>query len=114
MRTNWRMYFATVAVLLMVLPIWAKPKADRTDTAQWTTMEAVMVGTTQVEPGNYIVRAEESGKMVEVLHNGTVVAQAPCHWVKLPQKATDTEVSTDNNKVTQIQFAGRTEALEIG
>ena len=79
MRTNWRVYLLAMVVLLMTLPIWAKPKADRTDTAQWSTTQAVMVGTMQVEAGTYTLRAEESGKTVKVLHNGKVVAQAPCH-----------------------------------
>jgi len=114
MRTNWRVYLLAMAVLLMTLPIWAKPKADRTDTAQWSTTQAVMVGTMQVEAGTYTLRAEESGKTVEVLHNGKVVAQAPCHWIELSKKADNTEVSTDNNKITQVQFEGRTEALQIG
>lgn len=114
MRTNLRVYLVAVAVLVMVLPIWAKPKPDRTDTAQWSTDQAVMIGTTQVEPGDYTLRAEESGKTLEVLHNGKVIAQAPCHWIELPTKAVSTEVSTDHSKVTQIQFAGRTEALQIG
>ena len=103
-----------VTVVLIVLPMWAKPKAERTDTATWQTAEAVMVGTTQIQPGEYTLRAEESGKMLEVLHDGKVVAQIPCHWIELPKKAADTEVSTNGNKVTQVEFAGRTEALQIG
>lgn len=114
MRMNWKAYFLGAAMLLLVLPIWAKPKADRTDTAQWTPLQTVTVGNTEVKPGDYTIRAQESGKMLEVLHDGKVVAQTPCHWVQLPKKAENTEVSTNDNKVTQIQFAGRTEALQIG
>lgn len=114
MRMNWRAYFLGAAALLMVLPIWAKPKPDRTDTANWEPIEAVTVGTTQIQPGDYTLRAQESGKMLEVLHEGKVVAQVPCHWIELPKKADNTEVSTNDNKVTQIQFAGRTEAIQIG
>ena len=114
MRTNWRAYFLGAAALLMVVPIWAKPKPDRTDTATWEPIEAVTVGTTQIQPGNYTLRAQESGKTLEVLHDGKVVAQVPCHWIELPKKAENTEVSTNDNKVTQIQFAGRTEAVQIG
>jgi hypothetical protein len=114
MRTNWRGYLLAAAVLLIVLPMWAKPKAERTDTATWQTVEAVTVGTTQIQPGDYTLRAEESGKMLEVLHDGKVVAQVSCHWIELPKRAADTEVSTTNNKVTEVEFAGRTEALQIG
>jgi len=114
MHTNWRTYLLTGAVLLIVLPMWAKPKADRTDTATWQPLDTVMVGTTQIQPGDYTLRAQESGKLLEVLHAGKVVAQVPCHWVELPKKAANTEVSTNNNKVTEVEFAGRTEALQIG
>lgn len=114
MRTNWRVYLVALGVLLMVLPIWAKPKPDRTDTAQWSPMQMVMVGSTQVDPGVYTLRAEESGKTLEVLQNGKVVAETTGHWTQLPKKAANTEVLTDNNKITQIQFQGRTEALQIG
>ena len=98
----------------MVLPSWAKPKPDRTDTAKWEPLQAVTVGNTEIQPGDYTLRAQESGTMVEVLHDGKVVAQVPCHWIELPQKAANTEVSTNDNKVTQIEFAGRTEAIQIG
>lgn len=98
----------------MVLPIWAKPKAERTDTASWQPLDAVTIGTMQIQPGDYMLRAQESGKTLEVLHDGKVVAEVPCHWIELPKKAANTEVSTNENKVTQIEFAGRTEALQIG
>ncbi len=114
MHKNWKGFVLAAAMVALALPIWAKPKADRTDKADWSPVEPVTVGQTQLQPGDYTIKAEESGKMFQVMREGKVVAEAPCHWVELPKKAANTEVDTNGNKMVQIEFAGRTEALQIG
>ena len=114
MMKNWKGYVLAAAIVLMILPVWAKPKSDRTDTANWSPLQAVTVGQTQLQPGDYTLKAQESGTMLEVMRDGKVVAEAPCRWIELPKKASNTEVSTNGNKMTQVEFAGRTEALQIG
>jgi hypothetical protein len=114
MMKNWKGYVLGAAIVLMVLPVWAKPKSERTDTADWSPMQPVTVGQTEIQPGDYTLKAQESGTMLEVVRDGKVVAEVPCHWVELPKKASNTEVDTYGNTMTKVEFAGRIEALQIG
>ena len=114
MGKNWKGFVLTAAMVALALPVWARPKSDRTDSANWSPLETVTVGQTQVQPGDYTIKAQESGKTFQVMHDGKVVAEASCHWVELPKKASNTQVDTTGNKMTQVEFAGRTEALQIG
>lgn len=114
MDKNWKGFVLSAAIVALALPIWAKPKSDRTDSANWSPLETVTVGQTQVQPGDYTIKAQESGKTLQVIRDGKVVAEVPCHWVELPKKASNTQVDTTGNKMMEVEFAGRTEALQIG
>jgi hypothetical protein len=71
------------------------------------------IGTTQVKPGQYELRAEEGKSEVQVLQHNKVIATVPVHWTTLPAKSRDSQITTDGGKVTQVQFAGRNEAAQI-
>jgi hypothetical protein len=64
-----------------------------------------MFGTTQLQPGDYVIRGKESQPQLEILQHDKVVATVPCQWIRLDQKA---------HQVTEVQFAGRNEAAKIG
>ena len=106
-------YLVGLAILFLAAPIWARAERVRTDTAQWDTLQATMVGTTKVKPGDYQLQAQETKDTLDVLSNGKVVAQVPCRWIALSEKANDTEVMMNKNEVVQIQFRGRTEAIQL-
>lgn len=108
-----RCYLTGLAILFLAAPIWARPERARTDTAQWDNSQATMVGTTQVKPGDYQLKAQETKGTLDVLSNGKIVAQAPCHWIELSKKAGNTEVVMNKNEVVQVQFRGRTEAVQL-
>jgi hypothetical protein len=42
-----------------------------------------------------------------------VVATVPVHWTTLPAKAANSEILTDGNKVTEVEFGGRNQAVQI-
>jgi len=71
------------------------------------------IGTTQVKPGQYELRAEEGKSELQLLQHNKVIATVPVHWTTLPTKPRDSQIATDSGKVTQVQFAGRTEAAQI-
>ena len=108
-----RCYLIGFAVFFLTAPIWARPETARTDTAQWDNLQPTMIGTTQVKPGDYQLRAHETEDTLDVLRNGKVVAQVPCHWIELSKKAGNTEVVMNKNEVVQVQFQGRTEAVQL-
>ena len=96
------------AVLILALPVWA-----RTDSALLSVSQPTTIGTKQLNPGDYQLRAEEGQPQVEVLRDGKVLAQVPCTWIELPAKASNSEVITNNNQVNQVEFEGRTKAITI-
>ncbi|MGH9772527.1 MAG: hypothetical protein ACRD4Q_12655 [Candidatus Acidiferrales bacterium] len=111
MFSNTKLYLGGLAILLLALPGWARP--SRTDTAQWDILQSATIGNTQLKPGNYQLKAQETANTLDVVRDGKVVAQAPCHWIQLPKKAQDTEVVMNKNQVVQVQFEGKTEAIQL-
>jgi hypothetical protein len=101
---------AVVAVLILSLPIWA-----RTDSAQLVVDHPVTIGTQQLEPGTYNLKANDGDKQISIVRadNGKTVASIPCEWVQLAQKARQTEVLFNADRVIEIDFGGKTEAVAI-
>jgi len=102
--------FAVAAALVLSLPIWA-----RTDSAQLVVDHPVTIGAQQLEPGTYNLKANDGEKQINVVRadNGKIVASIPCEWVQLALKARQTEVLFDADRVVEIDFSGKTEAVAI-
>lgn len=111
MRINVKQCLGALTVLFLALPIWAGTQTSRRDTATLDVEQPTMIGTTQLKPGDYQLQARENENTLQVLHDGKVIAQVPCHWMELPKKAENSEVITMKNQVTQVEFSGRTEAI---
>lgn len=103
-----------LAVLGMALPAWAGRSSTRTDSTPFDTSQKVTLGKTQLQPGHYTFKAKESGNKMEVFKDGELVATVPCRWIQLSKKAQDSEIVSNRNRVTQVEFGGRTEAVKIG
>jgi hypothetical protein len=71
------------------------------------------IGSTQLQRGQYQLRAEEGKSELQVIQKGKVVATIPCQWIQLPAKASYSQVLTDADKVAQVQFGGRIAAIEF-
>jgi hypothetical protein len=99
---------AVAAALVLSLPIWA-----RTDSAQLVIDHPVTIGAQQLEAGTYNIKANDDAKEISVVRadNGKVVASVPCEWVQLTQKARQTEVLFNADRVVEIDFSGKTEAV---
>lgn len=105
-------YVGSLAVVLLALPVWAG--GSHTDSIPFDPSENATIGQTQLPTGHYTLRAAESGNQLDVLKDNKVIATVPATWVKLPQKATESEVVQDsNNRVVQIEFQGRSEAVKV-
>jgi len=72
------------------------------------------IGSMQVQPGQYELKAEEGKSELQVLAKNKVIATVPIQWTKLPAKARTSEIVTDGSKVTEVEFDGRIEAAQIG
>jgi hypothetical protein len=72
-----------------------------------------MVGDSEIKPGDYMIRAEEGQSTLQIMSHGKMVADVPAHWIQLPSKAEASQVEVDGNKVTSVEFGGRTAALDF-
>ena len=105
-----RTCLAVVAVLALSLPIWA-----RTDSAQLEIDHPVTIGTQQLAPGTYNLKANDAENQINIIRtsDGKTVASVPCEWVQLAQKARQTEVLFNADRVVEIDFSGKTKAVAI-
>jgi hypothetical protein len=97
-----------LAALALSLPIWA-----RADSAQLIIDHPVTIGTQQLEPGSYNVKANAGENQISIVRadNGKTVASVPCEWVQLAQKPRQTEVLFNADRVVEIDFAGKTKGV---
>jgi len=71
------------------------------------------IGSMQVQPGQYELKAEEGKSELQVIAKNKVIATVPIQWTKLPTKARASEIVTDGSKVTEVEFGGSAEAAQI-
>jgi hypothetical protein len=71
------------------------------------------IGSMQVQPGQYELKAEEGKSELQVIAKNKVIATVPIQWTKLPSKSRSSEIVTDGSKVTEVEFGGSAEAAQI-
>ena len=108
MRLKSNQLLATITLLTLAAPVWAH---TRTATAQIT--ETTTIGSTQLKPGEYQLKVEDNANQLQIMQHGKVVAVVPVQWVQLPQKPSDTAILLDGNKITEVEFGGNTQAVQI-
>jgi hypothetical protein len=104
-----KQFLCGAAVVCLTFPVWAHAESMDLDVSQPT-----MVGTTQLQPGDYILKVEDNATQIQVERDGAVVAEVACHWTQLPQKPTTSQVLMTSDRVTEVDFRGKTEAVTIG
>jgi hypothetical protein len=109
LRLKGKKLFVALALSISAFPVWAAHNYS----ADWNPLEPITIGTTQIKPGQYELKAEEGKSELRVLQGSKVIAAIPVHWKTLPTKTKDTQILTDGGKVTEVQFGGRTEAADI-
>jgi len=108
MRLN-RKSLTSITLLLAAVPVWAAHMY----TMAWTVTHPITIGNLEVKPGDYELRVEEGQTQLQVISHGKMMIEVPCHWIQLPSKAASSQVEADNNKVTGVQFGGKTAALDL-
>jgi hypothetical protein len=108
MRIRGKHVVTFAAVALMSLPVWA-----RTETTPFVVDAPTQIGTTSLQPGQYEIKVEPNGDHVTVYRNGKEVATAPCQWITLDKKPAQTTVMTTEGRVTEIDFGGKTAAVQL-
>jgi len=107
MRIGAKHALAGLAILALVMPVWA-----RTYKQPWIVSTQATLGNTQLKAGQYQLNADDATKELTVQQNSKTVATVSGQWIKLPKKADYSTVLTDGDKVTQIQFSGTDQAFQ--
>jgi len=108
MRPKAIQFVSVLSLLALALPVWA-----HTDSATIHSDGNVTIGGTELKPGDYQLKVEDNAKDLRVTRYGKLVAQVPVHWIQLPKKAEDTEVDLTKNQVTEVDFSGSTQAVQV-
>jgi hypothetical protein len=111
MRLHFGHFTAGLAILALAAPVFARP---RTESIPFDLTQPATIAGTELKAGSYQIRAVENESKLDVLHDGKVVAQVPCHWIQLPNKALNSEVVFNERQITEVDFGGKTEAIQIG
>ena len=114
MKSYARYYLGVLSVLILTIPAWAGRNTSHKDSAAYDVSQVTTIGNTQLQPGHYTIEARESEGQFEIVQDGKVIATVPCQWVRLPKKAEQTEISSDGNRVNEVEFEGRMEAVKVG
>lgn len=109
MHLNRKKFFISLAASLVALPVWAA-HIYATD---WSPSQPISIGTTQIQPGQYQLKAEEGKSELQVLQKNKVIATVPIHWTTLTAKPRSSEIQTDGTKVTGVEFEGKAQAIQI-
>ena len=94
----------------MALPLWVTAATDSLHKTIHLGATATVAGKT-LQEGDYDLVV--SGNQAKFASKGKVVAEVPCTWKTLPSKAEHDLILTDGGAVTEIEFQGKTEAIDF-
>ena len=94
--------------MLLSFPGWA-----RTESVEFSIAQPVTVSGKTLDPGDYTINVKNGADQMDITKDGQVVLQAPCHWIQLKTKPDNTEVEFTANKMTEIEFGGKTDAVQV-
>ncbi|MGB8540541.1 MAG: hypothetical protein WCD49_02785 [Candidatus Acidiferrales bacterium] len=108
MRLKMNQLLCAIALLTLAAPVWARTHSTTAYSDGTTT-----IGGTQLKAGDYELKVDDNATQLQVKQDGKIVAHIPVQWIQLPNKVKITEVRLDNNQITEVQFGGETQAVQI-
>lgn len=99
---------AFLAILTFSAPVFARSMSQPLDLNQPAT-----IGSTTLKAGHYDLQADPHSVQVRVMQNRKLVATVDGKIVTLAQKAPYGSVIFDGRRIHEIQFSGKTEAIDI-
>ena len=100
-----------MALTVMSVSVWAKNDSGDTITTNLKLTATTTIGSTQLAPGDYKVVAD--GSKAKFQQGSKVVAEIPCTLKDFSGKINQTTFVIDNNKLTEIQVAGKSKSIEF-
>ena len=111
MNARIRSRFITALVATgMALPIWVAAASDSLHKTIHLGQTSTVAGKT-LQEGDYDLMV--SGNQAKFASKGKVVAEVPCTWKTLDAKAEHDLVLTSGGAVTEIEFQGKTQAIDF-
>jgi hypothetical protein len=110
-RRLWQGALIAMAGIAMTLPVWAKPAAQTTLRAQIDIVSRAQLAGKTLQPGHYMVVVR--GRDAKFQRDGKTVADVSCSMKTLHQKARTDAAYLNGHQLTEVQFAGRTEAADF-
>jgi hypothetical protein len=103
-------YLAAIAMFGLSLPLWA-----RTNSVPLEVDHTLTIAGQQLKPGDYSLKANDGDNQLRIVRsdNGKTVATVAVQWIDLSQKARQSEVLIKEDRIVQIDFDGKTKAIEI-
>lgn len=99
---------AIFAVLVLSPPIFARSVSQPLELDQPAT-----IGSTTLRPGHYDVQADLNSYQVRITQNRKLVVTVEGKIVTLNKKAPYGAVVFNGRRIHEIQFSGKSEAIEI-
>lgn len=103
---------AILAVLAFAAPVFAHSK---TESQPIVLTQPATIGSTTLQPGQYKITAnlQSDQVLVKNQNNGKLVATVTGKTVTLNQKSPYSAIVFNGRDIHEIQFSGKTEAIEI-
>lgn len=102
---------ALFVIAFLALPVWA-----HTDSAELTVLNPTMIAGQQLKPGTYKLQVQPNNTQMKVVdtQSSKTVAEVPVHWIMVKKAPANTEVIMTSNHVSEVEFGGKTQAIQIG
>lgn len=101
--------FSVACLLTLSAPVWASSLST-----SFTLLQQTKIQNVNLKPGDYRLVVDESSGKVKIESRHQVVAHVNGKWVTLSEKASESEVLTNNNTIQEVTFAGKNRALKFG
>jgi len=99
---------AIVVGLTFALPVWAKPLK------KWIELYSpAQVGNTALLAGQYELVVDDKTAIATFEKNNKVVAEIPYQLIRIAKAPTDAMVFDKKGELTEIDFSGKSEAIEF-
>jgi len=108
MRIHAKQFLGGLALLALSVPVWA-----HTDSVAFYSDGSTTIAGTQLKQGDYELKVKDNATELQVTKDGKVVAHVPVQWVQIPNKPEATTVVVNNDKIVEVDFGGKTQAVKI-
>ena len=103
-------YLAAIAILGLSLPLWA-----RTNSVPLEVDHTLTIGNQQLTPGQYNLKATDGDNQLRIVRNdnGKTVATVPSNGLISHRRLANQKSLMREDRIVQIDFDGKTKAIEI-